>query len=273
MNIAKILSLVLVSALLLCGCGSTKDPAENDALSPTTEPKAYTLEGAGFDSPDDAVLAYLDAMRHGDVNKMISTFAIESLVDNYNIVADFERTNTYTTNNTYPFQGDDAYTRSILLFKRQAQLNHTLMCQYFNLNIKDPSIIGYQMNSSAFDEFGYDTPEEFFDDLTNPDWMDILADMTYGAPLTQEQLHDILPDRYWEDMDRIEQNIEQKKAIFGYDDYASVAVKVHFNENDYYFFMDVACYNGKWYNFEHGGIMALMLGVSIYDAGFALIED
>ena len=38
----------------------------------------FTGEGPGFDSPDHAVQAYIDALNAGDVPTMLSTFAIET---------------------------------------------------------------------------------------------------------------------------------------------------------------------------------------------------
>lgn len=43
---------------------------------------AHAFEGSGFDSPEEAVTAYLEAMQEGDVQGMLSTFAIETYVDN-----------------------------------------------------------------------------------------------------------------------------------------------------------------------------------------------
>ena len=37
-----------------------------------------SLEGPGYDSPEEAVTAYLEAMKNGDARGMLSTFAIET---------------------------------------------------------------------------------------------------------------------------------------------------------------------------------------------------
>ena len=39
------------------------------------------LEGAGYDTPEEALLAYIDALNRGDVGGMLSTFALESYVE------------------------------------------------------------------------------------------------------------------------------------------------------------------------------------------------
>ena len=52
-----------------CGAARPQDS------SPET---VFMCEGAGFDSPDDAVQSYIDALNAGDVPVMLSTFAIET---------------------------------------------------------------------------------------------------------------------------------------------------------------------------------------------------
>ena len=48
------------------------------ALGEGTETGA--IEGPGFDSPEEAVSAYLEALKNGDAAGMLSTFAIETYV-------------------------------------------------------------------------------------------------------------------------------------------------------------------------------------------------
>lgn len=56
--------------------------------TPETE---FMCEGAGFDSPYDAVQSYIDALNAGDVSAMLSTFAIETYVDNMDAAEAIDR--------------------------------------------------------------------------------------------------------------------------------------------------------------------------------------
>lgn len=263
MSKKKLVCLLLACVLLFCGCSSS-----------ASGPK---LEGKGFDSPDEAVLAYLDAMKKGDVNGMISTFAIETLVDNLDVAAYFEQIGIFNLSQTYPVRADDAYTRSILLLRRQAELNNQLMRQYFYFNTENENILsGAPM--PFHEKYGYDTADQFFDDLMHPDWMDVLADMTYKDLLTKKQLSELLSNHYGRSLDDIEDVYESyysdsMKEIYGCDDLSSVAITVHLNGKEYCLFMDVVCYDGKWYNYQQGGTIATLTGRSTFELGFVLIED
>lgn len=43
------------------------------------------VEGAGYDTPEEAVVAYLEAFRDGDINRMVSTVAIETYLENVDL--------------------------------------------------------------------------------------------------------------------------------------------------------------------------------------------
>ena len=49
------------------------------------------LEGPGFGSAEEAVTAYLEAMKNGDLEGMLATFAIETYVAEMDAQADLER--------------------------------------------------------------------------------------------------------------------------------------------------------------------------------------
>ena len=51
--------------------------------APSKDPSSDgRMEGSGFASPEDAVTAYLEAMKAGDLSGMLSTFAIETYIQN-----------------------------------------------------------------------------------------------------------------------------------------------------------------------------------------------
>ena len=56
-----------------------RDEAVEDA--PDVTLAGLRFEGEGYESPEEAVAAYLEAMRNGDVAGMLSTFAIETYVE------------------------------------------------------------------------------------------------------------------------------------------------------------------------------------------------
>lgn len=241
-NTRRIICTLLAFALMLCGCSSLEN-----SNSPT-------VEGDGFETPEAAVLAYLAAMKKGDVDEMISTFAIETLVDNYDLITHIEISGGYSANMTYPICSDNEYTRSILLLRRQTALNNALLKQYFYFNAEEESL--YSNPTTFGKNHPYQTPSELFDALMNPNWMRTLAGMSYNEPLTDTELKRLLPTEYWEDVHLVEKYNLQRKSYFCYEDISTVAVEVYLDGELYHFFMEAVCYGGKWFNFQHGGFLA-----------------
>ncbi|MCL2811858.1 MAG: hypothetical protein FWD25_08215 [Clostridia bacterium] len=62
-------------------------------LFPTSA--SATAEGPGFQSPEDALMAYIEGLQQGDLAQMISTFAIETYVEHFDLAAHIERRNQY----------------------------------------------------------------------------------------------------------------------------------------------------------------------------------
>ena len=75
-------------------------------------------EDAGFDSPYDAVQSYIDALNAGDVSAMLSTFAIETYVDNMDAAEAIDRIRSINASAYYtvPVVGPSLRSRCGSLF-------------------------------------------------------------------------------------------------------------------------------------------------------------
>ena len=54
------------------------------------EPTAVKVEGPGYTSAEEAARAYAEALKAGDLNAMLSTFAVESYVEHFDMAAYIE---------------------------------------------------------------------------------------------------------------------------------------------------------------------------------------
>ena len=88
-----------------------------------------SLEGPGYDSPEEAVTAYLEAMKKGDARGMLSTFAIETYVSEMDAQAYLERLRVFSpTNGSMPLGGE--YQRQVAVAMRYGQLANILAYQW-----------------------------------------------------------------------------------------------------------------------------------------------
>jgi len=143
---------VLALALLAgCGGGGAADSAEAtggggapadateaaEAVSPPSV--AGQGEGAGFDSPEAAATAYLEAFKAGDLDAMVACFAVESYVEGCDYEAQLDRIGAfmYTTALTYPIPTDSGLGQEINFEARRGQIisyarTHFMMVGAYN---------------------------------------------------------------------------------------------------------------------------------------------
>lgn len=240
----KILMFLLALALCvgLCACGAGK------------------VEGRGYDSPEEAVLAYAEALQAGDVKKILKTFAVETYVDNYNLEERLERVRVYSkTAEGLPLAGD-SYSREVNLIDRQAAIIRNLKFLYLGVALEWDAESMISLASG-----GYADAEDLVDALTLDDWSDMLADMRFDDDFVY--LDDILEEGPAE---RSEEVLKENRKTYGCDKIETLALEIELDGEDMYLCMDVACYDGKWYCLTQGGMIGSLMGIPMIHGGVAI---
>lgn len=249
----KILSILLVICTLLALCGCSKDE----------EPQASaTIEGSGFKSPEKAILAYAEALQSGDVKEILSTFAIETYVDNMDMEEYLSASGYYAMPTGLVSQDD--YSREIRSIQRQYQLTQQLSYMYMNHSEAGIPENGAPVPLPPFSTSEYDSVDDFIDAMSVEDWAEILEEMVIGDVLTFE---DFFPEKAEDE--RFMEMLEKRADQYGCDEIVPLAVEITLDGVDYYLCMDVACYDGKWYNLSLLGTIGTMLGVPSMAGGLA----
>ena len=134
----RVFSLFLILCLLaVCSAcakdektdAGTPDSAQATDTAPATEDAgvAGRLEGNGYDSPEDAVLAYIEALNRGDVGGMLSTFALESYVEHADPSVQINVRGFFLTHDLLSIPCPDDYSRSLVLHARYGSLATSLL--------------------------------------------------------------------------------------------------------------------------------------------------
>lgn len=235
-TIALLLAFIL--CLSLCACGSKK------------------VEGKGYRSPEEALIAYAEALKAGDVNKILSTFAVETKVENYSLENQIEEVRAYYTN--LPLENEDDFTIQVNVIARQNEIISSLKYMYLNFAIGEEKV---QEVTFTLSNSGYADAEDLVDDLVMEDWMKTLSQMKIGEIAYLEDVVD-------EDLvDRTEEHLEKLCRVYGCDEIVPLAVEVKLDGRNYYLTMNVANYNGKWFNLNQGGILSSIMGGNAYSGG------
>ena len=226
------------------------------ALGEGTETGA--IEGPGFGSPEEAVSAYLEAMKKVDLEGMLATFAIETYVAEMDAQADLARMGAFQPGYgmRMPLGGD--YQRQVAVAARYGQLAGRLAYQWTLYSWPD----GYEEFGGAAVHLLEDgAVEAFLAGLAKND----AAALWQGMEVVEFVGPAELSDMYLYESNQ--QNIARQAASYGCDEIVSVVAKLDIGGEEWYQCMAVARYGGKWYNLSFSGNIGDLLGLSVYTGG------
>ncbi len=205
-----------------------------------------TYEGRGFHSPEDAISAYLEALQDCDPEAMRQTFAIETYAKNFD-ADEFWSDNYYQA-------GDSSYIR----IPTDVELGYELAVQQRCASLSENIIAPFFMAS----EGAFNSGEDFHN-----------ATYNYGRVTTLDENDEIeefieahrrseyepilkgmkILDIYEEDEDDYTEYYRDNAARwYGADDFRFYIAEVEVDGMKCIFSMQIACYDGKWYNFACG---------------------
>ena len=222
------------------------------------------FEGPGFATPEDAAKAYLMGLEAQNMDAMLSTFAMESYVENYDFEAQVERLMSYQINMEIRFPNTNDYTRRMNIASRSSQVAGLILFQYMSFNTPDalndatPVMLNEPGAVSDFvEKFERDTEDYVFEDLEIKDTLkpEDLSDM-YENEMNQE-------------------NIAKQAKTFGAneEDVANIAVTFEADGDEYIFCPQMVRYDGKWYLQSLQGNLANLLGIDVFKGGIMPFDE
>lgn len=216
-----------------------------------------THEGAGYDTPEDAVLAYIEALNRGDVDDMLATFAMETFADHFDADACLVRMKAISPTLIYGVPINGAYSRSLLINARYAQIANMLMQQY--MLILDPQ--GGVMVQLEDDAARAEMEARFANSPMNA-WEGNAQFVGWINPA-------LLDERMT--MGQNLANAALQASYYGADDVDWKVAHLTLNGAQALLLMQCVKYGDRWYNGELSGMPGMVLGLPVNYAGM-LIE-
>lgn len=220
-----------------------------------------TVEGDGFDTPEEAVDAYLGALKEGNLDGALSAFAMESYVENMDLEAYVERLGIYMPGNM-PLSGEGDYADALNLELRRSDVTKTLMWQYVTL--VDPNSPILEMQGIPL---GNNGPRALLESLIQGDGMEILSSLEIGDFQQPERLSESYSQA------ANQENIAKQEVCYGADEIQPLAVEVTVDGRAYLFCPDAIRYGDSWYLLSPGGNLAILLGAATTTGGFVPMDE
>ncbi len=283
-SFAVILSVALaLTTLLGCGIQPAKAPSEATDTSAVgakettletaqtsedekkVEEKAKTkTEGEGYDTPEDAIRAYAEYLKEGDINKIYSVFAVESYLTHYDMLQYYEDYHIFYPY-AFPTQG---YCQILLDGSELANgLNIENRKSYISTNVYRSYI--YCMTEQIDNE---ETKEKI--NNANP----IRLEEEVGEVVDYFELNPGFADMEIKEImkpsdfgpisrDQISKYDERMKNQMNAEDVKDVCIRVSVDGKDYVIFMLAACYGNKWYLVQFYNAVSSLLGMNAISGG------
>lgn len=224
------------------------------------------VQGGGYDSAEEAVRAYVNALNRKDYDAMLSTFAVESYVEHYDLGAMVDRLQAYQMTYTMNITNENELAKGILKTRRMNEINSMIEYQYFKIIGVDELLADEGkdlMESFGLAESDFENGSELigalFQNAKSLDSVSIKAGSTIDPAMLFELYYD----------PRNVENIQRQKNTIGADALENICMNVTINDTLYYLFADCICFSGKWYLHSFNCNLSSALGMNSYSGGLA----
>lgn len=242
-------ALMFMALLILPGCG-TETPVE-ESIHAEVVP-------TGFATPEDAMVAYLEGLRDGDLGRMTGAFAIEAYIANHDYEAMIERLGVYMFNSDPRIPNANELVTALNVENRRGQITMGIIMQYMSLAYPEfDALVPHPMSEEEGGAAAF--TRRLNDNLNSLDLssLEILGFIPPGS----------LSDLY--DTEQNQENLARRADIAGADQITGSAAVFVLDGKQYLLLTDLVQYGEHWYLYGLGGHIGALLGLSVETQGIA----
>jgi hypothetical protein len=211
----------------------------------------------GFDTPEEAMIFYLEGLRDSDLNRMLSAFATETYVENFGFDAMIARMSVYMFNRELALPNANEFLESMNLENRIGRISLNIILQYLTLAqlefdlMRPHEVVTDIADQEAAAEEALAFTNQFKEDL---DSIDLQSIEIIGFIPPEE-----LSEMYY--TMSVQANIERQARIFGVDEIANRVLVFQLGGHRYFLFAEVGNYDGQWHLLNLGGNIAVLMNL------------
>ena len=218
------------------------------------------MEGNGFDTPEDALGAYIEGLIDNSIEEMIAAYAVETYAENFSIVRMTERIGVYQP--SYGFIPNiSAYSMQLNVEKRRSDIITAIRNQYLVLQ-GSKTVLGEDAYRAIPLKDWNDSAADLINDLFISDDAGILETIEFNGEFYDPGK---LSKNYSAEQNR---KYRRRQAEYmGAEDLVSVAAKFYSNTEPVVIMADAVRYDGRWYLSSMSGNIGSLLGLTHYVYG------
>ena len=231
--------------------------------------EAPKFEGAGYDSPEAAVEAYIEAFNAGDVWGMLSTFAIETAVDHMDQKAAIQRIGAWQSTIREGAPVFNGYSRDLAVAQRVGAITNAL----------NSSMLTYAWpeDFNTFDgmpvHFNGDDADAridaFLGGFAASDFAGWIGQVALERFVTAEDLG--VGEAYFNESSQT--NLARFAKACGCDELEERAAILNAAGRQYVQFMQCVRYGDRWYNYSQMPMLAHVCSIDVTTGGLVALPD
>ena len=235
-------------------------------LSKVRRSQSGTFEGPGYDTPQEAVLAYIDAMRENDVAGMISTFAIETMVAHIDTYAYLDRINAANNSSWQSFPLENDYAVQLAVYQRLAEITKYLALQNITYTSSGTEYAESYAASYPAVLRGEEDIDNFITEMSSDRFVSALQSCEFVEWIDSNALSEFYTN------ERNQENIDRMRKCYGMDEICHLNASLHMGGEDWILFMECGRYGDKWYNASLTGNVAMLCSLIYYAGGLLPLD-
>ena len=262
------MSRVVRAGLSAVVVAATVTSVATNAVVATSVPPApsTTYEGPGAASPQDAVSAYMDGLAAGDLDAMVSTFAVETFADNFDLRAYLERIGAYSASVTPVLvPAETPFTQALGVEQRHAEVIGQIRFQF--LALADPDLEPTEMINLTDGT----TLDDFYNGLVTAVAEVDLAEVGSFTFVPMADVDPSAAEDYASEQNQA--NLEELGDVFGADEITDLVVSFTIGGQEFLAFFSVVRYGDAWWVERLGGNFANLMGIPALRVGAAPADE
>ena len=213
-------------------------------ISPTEE--------SGFDTPEDVIRAYLEGLRDSDLDRMISAFAVESFIENYDFEATLDRLQIYMPGGMeVNMPNANRLVTEMNVEYRRGQVVDMIISQHLLLLLLEMEDMTQRIEDAGL------FVNQFTETLNAPNFQSLEL-IGFVSP-------ELLDEHYGSEMNQ--NNLALRAELIGASQQVSRVAVFELDGDRFLLFVDVVDYGGNWYIRYFGGNLSSLLGMAPFMQG------
>jgi len=237
---------VMAALLLLAACSA--------ADANPSAPAAVGQEG--FDSPEEAVAAYLEGLRDLDFDRMLNAFAVETYVEHFDLESFLDWLRIYDLRGVTMLPDAGGLATAINIEIRRGEVTHWIRAHYIFLT--HPELV-----------MDRDYPEDIriwhpIEEGGGADFVRAFSDVLNAPAFHNLEILGFIPPEHNElyASERNQENMARNAMVMGAEQLLSRIAVFELDGHKYFLMVDAVNYNGRWFLSRVGGNFAMAANIS-----------